>query len=433
MTDASPRPILKWLKSRPYHLTPWIVLLALAPFAFPKKPETDEQRIEAPPGLSEDRAMPPHDFDAAEPRRGRAARHPGHIPLLGWRDILWRTWREIGVDRLPAVAGGVTFYTLLALFPAIGAFVSMYGLFADVRTVEEQLRGMRGVFPPSVVEIVGEQMLRLASQGQAKLGLAFAFSLLLSIWSANASMRALFDGLNIAYDEDEKRHLVPRTLLSYVFTFCALVYAAAVSTVLIVTPILLEIAHLSALDGIVAPIRWLIVLAMTAIAFAVLYRFGPSRAKARWRWVWIGAAAASAGWLAGSLGFSIYVNRVAHYDATYGPLGAVIAFMVWVWFSIMAILVGAELNAEIEHQTAVDSTTGPEQPMGARGAAMADTVGLAFHPWEMIKREAGMVRRVSGRTWIWIRRRPAPASPSAGSETASPPEGQSDKLRRRPR
>jgi membrane protein len=403
MADASPRPILKYLKSRPYHLAPWIVLLALAPFAFPKKPV--EEHIDAPPGLSEDRAMPPADFDQAEPRRGRAARHPGHIPLLGWRDILWRTWREIGVDKLPAVAGGVTFYTLLALFPAIGAFVSLYGLFADVRTVEEQLRGMAGVFPASVVQIVGEQMLRLASQGQAKLGVAFGFSLLLSVWSANASMRALFDGLNIAYDEEEKRHLVPRTLQSYLFTFCALVYAAAASGVLIVTPWLLKAARLSALDAIWAPVRWLIVLAMTTVAFAVLYRFGPSRARARWRWIWIGATGAAAGWLFGSLGFSDYVNTFAHYDATYGPLGAVIAFMVWVWFSIMAILVGAELNAEIEHQTAVDSTTGPEQPMGARGAAMADTVGLAFHPWEMIKREAGSVRRMAGGAWKRMRGR----------------------------
>jgi membrane protein len=407
MTDASPRPILEWLKSRPYHLTPWIVLLAAAPFVLPKKPPepSPEEPIADPPGLSEDRAMPPADFDQAEPRRGRAAHHPGAIPLLGWRDILWRTWREISVDRLPAVAGGVTFYTLLALFPAIGAFVSLYGLFADVRTVEEQLRGMQGVFPASVVQIVGEQMLRLATQGEGKLGVAFAFSLLLSIWSANASMRALFDGLNIAYDEDEKRHLVPRTLLSYVFTFCALLYAAVASGVLIVTPLLLTAAHLSALDGILAPIRWLIVLAMTAVAFAVLYRFAPSRSQARWRWVWIGAAAASAGWLVGSLGFSIYVTRIAHFDATYGPLGAVIAFMIWVWFSIMAILLGAELNAEIEHQTAVDSTTGPERPMGARGAAMADTVGLAFHPWEMIKREAGTVRRITGGAWKKVRRR----------------------------
>ncbi|MDR6623996.1 YihY/virulence factor BrkB family protein [Caulobacter segnis] len=403
MPDAKPRPILSWLKSRPYHLAPWIVLLAAAPFALPRK--RVETELVDPPGLSEDRAMPPHEFDAAEPRRGRAARHPARIPPLGWRDIVWRTWREITVDRLPAVAGGVTFYTLLALFPAIGAFVSLYGLFADVRTVEQQLRDMAGVFPPSVVKIVGEQMLRLASQGEAKLGVAFAFSLLLSIWSANASMRALFDGLNVAYDEEEKRHIVRRTLLSYAFTVCALVYAAAVSAVLIVTPWLLKAARLSALEGFWAPIRWLIVLVMTAAAFAVLYRFAPSRARARWRWVWIGAATASAGWLVGSLGFSVYVNQIAHYDAIYGPLGAIIAFMVWVWFSIMAILIGAELNAEIEHQTAVDSTTGPERPMGERGAAMADTVGLAFHPWEFIRREAGAVKRMTGGAWRKVRRR----------------------------
>ena len=406
MAGGSPRPILNWLKSRPYHLTPWIVLLAAAPLVLPRKTPPEPpggQPIPDPPGLSEDRAMPPDQFEAAEPLRGRAARHPGHIPPTGWRDILWRTWLEIGADRLPAVAGGVTFYTLLALFPAIGAFVSLYGLFADVRTVEAQLRDMAGVFPASVVQIVGEQMLRLASQEQAKLGVAFGFSLLLSIWSANASMRTLFDGLNIAYDEEEKRHLVPRTLQSYAFTFCALAYAAAASGGVVVPPVGLQAARLSALEAVWAPIRWLIVLALTAVAFAVLYRFGPSRARAQWRWVWIGAAAAAAGWLAGSLGFSLYVNTIAHYDATYGPLGAVIAFMVWVWFSIMAILVGAELNAEIEHQTAVDSTTGPEQPMGARGAAMADTVGLAFHPWEMIKREAGMVRRVTGGAWKKVR------------------------------
>ncbi|MEW6388918.1 MAG: YihY/virulence factor BrkB family protein [Pseudomonadota bacterium] len=403
MSDAGLRPILSWLKSRPYHLAPWIVLLAAAPFALPRKRR--ETQLVDPPGLSEDRAMPPHDFEAAEPRRGRAAHHPVHIPLLGWRDIVWRTWREITVDRLPAVAGGVTFYTLLALIPAIGAFVSPYGLFADVRTVEQQLRDMAGVFPPSVVKIVGEQMLRLANQGETKLGVAFGFSLLLSIWSANASMRALFDGLNVAYDEEEKRHIVRRTLLSYAFTFCALVYAAAVSAVLIVTPWLLKAAGLSTLNVYWAPIRWLMVMVMTAAAFAVLYRFAPSRAQARWRWVWIGATTASAGWLVGSLGFSTYVNRVAHFDATYGPLGAIIAFMVWVWFSIMAILIGAELNAEIEHQTAVDSTTGPEQPMGARGATMADTVGLAFHPWELIRREAGVVKRMTGGAWKRVRGR----------------------------
>jgi membrane protein len=416
MTDNTPRrPIRSWIASRPYHLAPWIVLLALAPFAFPRRAAVShETPIEHPPGLSEDRAMPPHEFDEAEPKRGRAARHPHFIPWRGWRDILWRTGREVSVDRLPAVAGGVTFYTLLAIFPAIGAFVSLYGLFADVGAVEKQLQEMSNVFPASVVQIVGEQMLRLASQEQTKLGVAFVVSLLLSIWSANASMKALFDGLNIAYDEDEKRHFVTKTALTYAFTFSALVYAAILAGVLIAAPIAFKALGLGAIAGIWGPLRWLTVLAVTALAFAMLYRFAPCRARPRWRWVIWGAVLGAAAWLLGSLGFSLYVNTLAHYDATYGPLGAVIAFMVWMWFSIMTVLVGAELNAEIEHQTAIDSTTGPEMPMGQRGAAMADTVGLAFHPWEVIRREAGAVKRVSGRYWSQARgKRPGEPPPPA--------------------
>ena len=270
--------------------------------------------------------------------------------------------------------------------------------------MEKQLRGMAGVFPPSVIQIVGDQMTRLAEQKSGKLGVAFAASLLLSVWSANASMRALFDGLNIAYDEDEKRPLTRRIPMTYGFTFSALAYAVVAAGALIATPLALKLARLSVLEPILAPVRWMGVLAITATAFALLYRFGPSRTKARWRWIWIGAAFAATAWLVGSLGFSVYLSQIAHYDVTYGALGAVIAFMVWVWFSIMAILVGAELNAEIEHQTAVDTTTGPPQPMGARGAAMADTVGVAFHPWEMIQRETGGVRRMARGAWKRIRR-----------------------------
>jgi membrane protein len=428
MTDPVPRrPIRSWIASRPYHLTPWIALLALAPFAFPRRgPAGDkaagahpaETPIVDPPGLSEDRAMPPHDFEHAEPKRGRAAAHPHVIPWRGWRDILWRTGREISEDHLPAVAAGVTFYTLLAIFPAIGAFVSLYGLFADVGAVEKQLQEMSGVFPSSVVEIVGEQMLRLASQEQAKLGVAFVVSLLLSIWSANASMKALFDGLNVAYDEDEKRSFVSKTVWTYAFTFSALLYAVTIAGVLIAAPIVFQALGLGAIAGVWIPLRWLTVLAVTAVAYGMLYRFAPCRARPRWRWVIWGSVFGAAAWLLGSLGFSLYVNNIAHYDATYGPLGAVIAFMVWMWFSIMTVLVGAELNAEIEHQTAIDSTTGPEKPMGERGAAMADTVGLAFHPWEFIQREAGAVKRVSGRYWNQARgRKPPtpPAQPSADS------------------
>ncbi|MDG2520902.1 YihY/virulence factor BrkB family protein [Caulobacter segnis] len=390
-------------RKRVANLIPWAGLLAVA-VLWPRKDKAVAAE-EPVPGLSEQRVMPPHDFDTQEPRRGRAALRPHHIPLLGWRDILWRTIMEINADGLPAVAGGVTFYALLAIFPAIGVFVSVYGLFADVATVQKQLQDMAVIFPASVVQIVGEQMLRLASQQQEKLGVALIVSLLLSAWSANAGMRALFNGLNVAYDETEKRNFAVVSLMSYGFTVAALGVLVVATAVLVAAPLALEWIGFSRAELWWIPLRWVAVLALAAFAFAVLYRYAPCRARARWRWVIIGAAFAALFWLAGSLGFSWYVNTMAHYDATYGPLGAVIAFMVWVWFSVMAVLLGAELNAEIEHQTAIDSTTGPERPMGERGAAMADSVGLAFHPLASIKKEAQRARRIAGGAWTRVRRR----------------------------
>ncbi|MBP6877756.1 MAG: YihY/virulence factor BrkB family protein [Phenylobacterium sp.] len=329
--------------------------------------------------LSVDAIATPRAFEEAEPRRGRIAHGPHAIPPKGWKDIAWRTYQEIGHDRLPSVAGGVTFYTLLALFPAMGVFVSLYGLIADVAAVQQQLASMASVFPAEVINIVGEQMLRLANRPSATLSVAFLVSLLLSVWSANAGMKALFDGLNVAYDEQEKRNFFNRTLLTYVFTTGALLFLVVMTAVLIAAPIAFERMGLSELAVIWAPLRWLFLVAMAAGAFCVIYRYGPCRARATWRWVSVGALLAAGFWLIGSLGFSWYLNNVAHYDVTYGSLGAVVAFMTWIWFSVMVVLLGAEINAEIEHQTAIDTTVGPEKPMGERGAAMADSVGLAFH------------------------------------------------------
>ncbi len=386
----------RWVTSRPYHLVPWIALLGAAAL-WPKAP--------APPpaGLSDPKVAAPADFEKTEPGRGRTARRPHHIPALGWRDVMWRVWIEMGQDRCSAVAGGITFYGLLAIFPGIAAFVSLYGLVADVGVVQRQLAEMSGVFPASVVQVVGDQMLRLTSQEQTKLSFAFVVSVLISVWSARAGMGALFDGLNVAYDETEKRHFAVKTALTYGFTFAGLLFIASISAVLVGLPYVLKVLYIAPPDAWWIAVRWLVVFAMTTIAFSALYRFGPSRAKARWRWVTTGAVFAALIWMLGSLGFSWYVNTVAHYDATYGPLGAVIAFMMWMWFSVMAILIGAELNAEIEHQTAIDSTTGPEMPMGERGAAMADSVGLAFHPLQAIKTQAGNARRLAGGLLVKLR------------------------------
>ena len=327
-------------------------------------------------GLSENGPPSPEHFEATEPGRGRLAPAPERIPPMGWRDILWRTWQEVNADKLPSVAGGVTFYTLLAVFPAVAAFVSLYGLFADVGTVRKELNELAAFVPTEVLSLVGDQMMRIATQENAGLSLALGVSVLLSLWTANAGIAALFDGLNVAYDEVEKRNFVVRRALTYAFTAALVAFATLVTGVLVAVPIYLR--KLGLIDSWLAPFRWVVLTALAACAFAVLYRFGPSRQHAQWRWVRWGALFAAIAWIVGSLGFSWYVNNVAHYDVTYGSLGAAIGFMMWIWFSVMVVLIGAELNAEIEHQTALDSTTGAPLPMGVRGAAMADTVGRPF-------------------------------------------------------
>lgn len=372
-------------------LAPWAVAAAVGaawwreraqrtgpqPVRMPPPPETVLAGTgPAPPSLSEAEVAEPHQFEQKEPGRGRIAAHPREIPWLGWRDILWRTYREISVDRLTVVAGSVTYYTLLAIFPGLGAFVSLYGLVSDVQAVREQLVQLSAIFPPEAVRLLGEQMMRLATGRPEGLSLAFLASLLLSIWSAHAGMKALFDGLNIAYDETEKRNYLWRTLLTYGFTAALILFLALVSAILVAAPLALEAMRLRT-DLLIA-LRWPLVFVVATAAFTIAYRYGPSRSRARWRWLTVGSAVAAAAWMGGSAGFSFFLNNVASLDATYGSLGAVIGFMLWVWFSVMVVLMGAELNSEIEHQTALDSTTGPPRPMGERGAAMADTVGLPF-------------------------------------------------------
>lgn len=352
-------------------LAPWLVTGAVAA-AWVSTARPKGRR----PGLSQAAVAEPEHFEHLEPGRGRMADAPHRIPWRGWKDVIWRTYREITHDRLTVVAGSVTFYTLLAIFPALGVFVSLYGLIADVAAVEGQLAQLSLVFPSQVVRLVGDQMMRLATERGANLSVAFVVSLLLSIWTANAGMKSLFDGLNIAYDEVEKRNYFYRTALTYAFTFAFLLFLTLVLALLVAIPIALKAMGLR--TGWLFGFRWLALFFVVAGAFAIAYRYGPCRARARWRWVAWGAVAAALFWMGGSVAFSWYLNNVAHLQVTYGSLGAVIGFMLWVWFSVLVVLMGAELNAEIEHQTAVDTTSGPPRAMGERGAAMADTVGLRF-------------------------------------------------------
>jgi membrane protein len=352
------------------------------------------------------RPMTPAELDECEPGRGRCARSPFAIPPLGWKDIFWRTYREMGRDRLPALSGAITYYLLLATFPALAAFISLYGLFADVGTVERQLTHLSTILPRDAVTLIGGQMLRLAARRHATLSVAFVISTLLSIWSANAGMKALYDALNITYDESEKRDYVRRSLITYAATFAGLVFMGLVVSVLIAAPVFFHEIGLRRFGVWWGPMRWLTVFLIASGAFTLLYRYGPSRRHARWQWVAPGGVLAAVVWLAVSLAFSWYVNNVANLGVTYGSLGALIAYMLWMWFSAMVVLTGAELNSEIEHQTAIDTTIGQVEPIGERGAVMADTVGKAFtvSPREAAHISVSFARRQVGYVRSFVRR-----------------------------
>jgi membrane protein len=315
---------------------------------------------------------------ASEPNRGRRAKTPAEIPARGWKDVLWRTWEGFNSDRILSVAAGVTFYVLLALFPAVAALVSLYGLFADRGTIGTNLSLLSGVLPDSALQIIGDQVTRIAGQKNT-LGFAFFGGLAISLWTANAGMKAMFDAMNVVYQEDEKRGFVALNLRSLGFTLGAIAFLLLALGTIVVVPIVLNlIGFPSGSEQAFSLLRWPILFIMVLFVLAVLYRYGPSRRRAKWKWITGGSILAAILWLSGSILFSWYVANFGNYNATYGSLGAAVGFMTWIWLSTTIVLLGGELNAEMEHQTARDTTIGRPKPLGARGAHMADTVGKAL-------------------------------------------------------
>lgn len=309
--------------------------------------------------------------------RGRKADTPSEIPAKGWKDIALRLYREFNKDRLLLVAAGVTFYAILALFPAIAALVSIYGAVADPSTIYAHLNDLRGVLPDGAIDIIGGQVQRLTQKSSGTLGLTAVVSILISLWSANGGVKAIFDALNIAYEEDEKRSFVMLNLQSLAFTFGALVFVVLALTGIVVVPAVLQVLGLDEKAWYIALLRFPALLLLVVGGLAVLYRYGPSRRKPKWRWVTWGSGLAGVLWLIVSGLFSWYVAHFGSYNETYGSLGAAIGFMTWIWLSTTVVLLGAELNAEMEHQTAQDTTVGGGKPLGARQARMADTVAAA--------------------------------------------------------
>jgi membrane protein len=314
--------------------------------------------------------------DDTQAGRGRHASRPSEIPALGWWDIGWRVWSEVGEDRVMLVAAGATFYLLLALFPALAAFVSLYGFVADPATVADHVSHLGGLLPSGGVEIIRTQLDDLASQNEQALGIGFLVGLAIALWSANNGVKALFDAMNIAHEEEEKRGFLMLNLTSIAFTLGALLIGIALIVTVGAVPAMLAYLRLESwAETLIAVGRWPLLLVAVLTGISLIYRFGPSRRAPKWRWLSWGAVIATLVWIAASWGFSFYLQNFANYNATYGSLGAVIGLMMWTWISVIILIVGAEINAEMEHQTKCDSTVGEPKPMGERGAVVADTLG----------------------------------------------------------
>lgn len=271
-----------------------------------------------------------------------------------WKHILFRTYEEINNDRLLALAAGVVFYGLLALFPAITALVSSYALFAKASTINAHLALVSSLMPASAYAIVDEQVTRIVLRGTGDLGMAFFVGLALAVWSANAGVKAVIDALNICYGVKERRGFFKLNAVSLGFTIGAIGGLLLAIAAIVVLPVAMSYLHFGRYGEIaMAWLRWPALLLLVLFGLATLYRFGPDLDNARWRWISPGALFAALAWLGGSALLSWYLASFADYDKTYGSLGAGIGLMMWLWMSAIVVLVGAELNSEIDREEGV--------------------------------------------------------------------------------
>jgi membrane protein len=283
--------------------------------------------------------------------RGRSATPPSAISARGWKDVLLRVTTNFSEHRIMSLAAGMTYYSILAIFPAIAALVAIYGLFADPSSIAKHLDQLGGFLPDGAVNVARDQLTRLTSNGPKTLGLAFLVGLAISLWSANAAMKALFDTLNIVYGEREKRGFFKLNAISLCFTMIAILFVLAALGSVVAVPVILNSVGLSSAGDFLLRIgRWPAMYLVITFALAIIYRFGASRETPRWRWITWGSAIAALLWLGGSALFSWYAANFGKFNETYGSLGAIIGFMTWLWISAIVILLGAEIDAEMEHQ-----------------------------------------------------------------------------------
>jgi membrane protein len=308
--------------------------------------------------------------------RGRKAQRPGKIPLSGWKDIFFRLKDKLAEDNLTIVAAGVAFYALLAIFPAIGALVAAYAIVSDPAQVQQQVATLSGILPPQGMELLQSQLERLSEDTGGALSLGVLGGILFSLGSSTKGMKAFITGLNIAYGEEERRGFIARNAIALLLTVGAIIFVVISLGFIVVFPAFLNFFGLSSIaEKLTSILRWPLLGLFVIIGLGLLYRYAPHRSQAQFTWVSWGAVMATILWMAISMLFSLYVSHSDTYNQTYGSIGAIIILLMWFFISALAVLLGAELNAEMEHQTKKDTTTGPPQPLGKRGAQVADTVG----------------------------------------------------------
>ncbi|MDP8978193.1 MAG: YihY/virulence factor BrkB family protein [Actinomycetota bacterium] len=312
---------------------------------------------------------------ADEDDRGRQADRPGDIPARGWKDVAVRVKQEIKQDNVALMAAGVAFYAMLALFPALIALVTVYGLVADPAQVQSQMEAFTSTLPEDAASILIRPVASAAGSGQQSLTLGLAVSLLAVLWSASGGVGGLIKGVNAAYDEVDERNFFVRKGLALLLTLGGIVFVVVAIGVVAVLPAVLDMLGLASVAELaITVLRWPLLALLVMVALGVVYRLAPDRDGPKVRWVSLGAVLAAILWLLGSGAFSLYVSNFGSYNETYGALAGVIILLLWLFLSSFVVLLGAEINAEAELQTRRDTTRGPELPMGERDAYAADNV-----------------------------------------------------------
>lgn len=332
-------------------------------------------------------SIDPQEVVSAEADRGRLAQRPSEIAWRGWWDVLWRVKDQLDEDNVSIVAAGLALYSLLAVFPSLAAAVAIYGIVASPEAIQAQMQAFAGMLPAGTIDILQGQLNKLVSQRNDTLSIGVVIGIVLALWSARKGMVALITALNVAYNEHDRRSFVMRTLMSMAFTIGGVLGFLLVILLGVAVPVILKFLPLGiAAEWVLLGVRWALLWVIAIFGLSVLYRFAPHRARPRWEWVNAGSVIAATLWLLGGVMFALYVRNFDSFGEAYGAIAGVVVMLMWFYVSAYVVILGAEINSELERQTVHDTTTGPTKPIGERGAYSADTVGPRGWQWKRATR-----------------------------------------------